>query len=165
MDNERVTQNNFSHKTVFFLRHSDAENIISGQNDFQRELNSIGKQKVTNFTTNFSSEFQFDLVLCSTSVRTRQTLDLLDLKCIDFVFCDSLYLTEKERILSEIQQVSEKINKLLVIGHNNGISDLASYITKTGILLSTCQMVEIRLESPNWELVEQGMGTIVRNFF
>jgi phosphohistidine phosphatase len=84
---------------------------------------------------------------------------------IDSKFSDTLYLAQKEVLITEIQNVSKKINKLLVVGHNNGLSDLLHYLTGTNMLLATCQMVEIQIETDDWALIGRDTGSLLRNFF
>ena len=163
MANDQAIPSNFNPKTLYLLRHSDAVN--SADNDYNRKLSHLGKDKAHHFSTKFSAEFSFDLVLCSSANRTKETLNLLELKQTEMLFYDSLYLAEKEMLLAEIEKVPVRISNLLIIGHNNGLSDLAIYLTGSNIHLSTCQMVQIQLETNAWNLLGQETGRIVRNFF
>lgn len=163
MANDQAIPSNFNPKTLYLLRHSDAVN--SADNDYNRKLSHLGKDKAHHFSTKFSTDFSFDLVLCSSANRTKETLNLLELKQTEILFYDSLYLAEKEMLLAEIEKVPVRISNLLIIGHNNGLSDLAMYLTGSNIHLSTCQMVQIQLETNAWNLLGQETGRIVRNFF
>ena len=163
MANDQATPSNFNPKILYLLRHSDAVN--SADNDYNRKLSHLGKVKAHHFSTKFSAEFYFDLVLCSSANRTKETLNLLKLKQTEILFYDSLYLAEKEMLLAEIEKVSVRITNLLIIGHNNGLSDLAMFLTGSNIHLSTCQMVQIQLETNAWNLLGRETGRIVRNFF
>ena len=163
MANDQAIPSNLSPKILYLLRHSDAVN--SADNDYNRKLSHLGKDKAHHFSTKFSAEFSFDLVLCSSANRTKETLNLLELKQTEILFYDSLYLAEKEMLLAEIEKVPVRITNLLIIGHNNGLSDLARYLTGSNIHLSTCQMIQIQLETNAWNLLGQETGRIVRNFF
>ena len=163
MANDQAIPSNLSPKILYLLRHSDAVN--SADNDYNRKLSHLGKDKAHHFSTKFSAEFSFVLVLCSSANRTKETLNLLELKQTEILFFDSLYLAEKEMLLAEIEKVPVRISNLLIIGHNNGLSDLAIYLTGSNIHLSTCQMVQIHLETNVWNLLGQETGRIVRNFF
>jgi phosphohistidine phosphatase len=164
MDNDQVIQSNFSPKFLYLLRHSDAENNSADGKDFSRKLSQFGKQKAREFSSKYSSELRVDLVLCSLANRTRETVNLIDLKITEVLLYNSLYLAEKELILSEIEKTSNNVNKLLVVGHNNGLSDLASYLTGKNLLLSTCEMVEIQIETTEWTLIGQETGVLIRYF-
>jgi phosphohistidine phosphatase len=165
MDSDQVIPFNFSPKKLYLLRHSDAEDPTLNQPDFSRKLSNLGKKKVRDFSSKYSSELEVELVLCSTAIRTRETLSLLDLRQSEIQFFDSLYLAEKETILSEIQKIPDTLNKLLIVGHNNGLSDFLTYFTGENIILSTCQMIEIQVETEKWEFVGQETGSLLRNFF
>lgn len=164
MDNDQATQSNFSPKFLYLLRHSDAENSSADGRDFSRKLSPFGKQKARNFSAKNSSEFSIDLVLCSMANRTRETVDLIDIKQAEVQYNNSLYLAEKEIIISEIERRLNNVNKLLVVGHNNGLSDLASYLTGKNLYLSTCEMVEIQLETTEWTLIGKETGSLIRYF-
>lgn len=165
MANDQAIPSNFSPKILYLLRHSDAEFTSKQRTDFSRKLSNLGKQKVRNFSMNYLSDLEFDLVLCSKAIRTKETLKSLELKQTEVLFYDSLYLAEQETILSEIENVKESISKLLIVGHNNGLSDLVTYLTGENILLSTCHMIEIQLETDQWSLIGKESGSILRNFF
>lgn len=165
MDNDQAIPFNFSPKKLYLLRHSDAENLVNKLGDFQRNLSLIGKEKVRDFSVNHSTSLVFDWVLCSTAYRTKETLELLHVKHAQLNLFDTLYLADKQTLLSEIQKVPADVKNLLLVGHNNGLSDLATYLTGKNIHLSTCQMVEIQLEIDDWTFIGQETGSILGNFF
>lgn len=165
MDSDRVIPFNLSPKKLCLLRHSDAENLVNELSDFQRKLSKIGKEKVRDFSLNYSNSLVFDCVLCSTAYRTRETLELLAIKQIRSNHFDSLYLANINTLLTEIEKVPDTIKNLLVVGHNNGLSDLATFLTGNIVHLATCQMVEIQLEIENWSLIGKETGSLIGNFF
>ena len=69
-----------------------------------------------------------DLVLCSSAVRTRETLELAlagfaaPPRCL---FEDELYLADRNRLILRLQRLCESNDNVLVIGHNPGLHDLA----------------------------------------
>jgi phosphohistidine phosphatase len=69
------------------------------------------------------------LVLCSTSLRTRETLDEL-LPAFDrepqLLFEDALYLAGATRLLDRLQRLPEQGESVLLIGHNPGLHRLAA---------------------------------------
>ncbi|MGH7045694.1 MAG: SixA phosphatase family protein [Stellaceae bacterium] len=68
-----------------------------------------------------------DLVLCSTAVRTCETLDLalagfaVRPRCL---IEDGLYLADCDRLLRRLRRLGEADRHVLLIGHNPGICDL-----------------------------------------
>ena len=69
-----------------------------------------------------------DLVLCSSALRTRETLDLV---LAEFsprprsVFEDELYLASRERLMERLRRIDEADANVLLIGHNPGLHELA----------------------------------------
>ena len=68
-----------------------------------------------------------DLVLCSSSKRTRETLDLIHPALGDAVveIEEGLYAADSVQLLSRLREVPESTNSVLVIAHNPGLQDLA----------------------------------------
>jgi phosphohistidine phosphatase len=69
-----------------------------------------------------------DLVLCSSALRTRETLDLV---IAEFsprprsVVEDELYLASRERLMDRLHRIDEADINVLLIGHNPGLQELA----------------------------------------
>jgi len=75
----------------------------------------------------------FDLVLCSTSERTRQTLAETGLAAGATVrYLDELYGAEYDEILDLIAEVPGSATTLLVVGHFPGVADLAEGLAGPG---------------------------------
>jgi phosphohistidine phosphatase len=69
-----------------------------------------------------------DLVLVSSAVRTRQTLELVLAGFAPPPPCrseDELYMASGERLLEHLRRLPEAARNVLVIGHNPGLRDLA----------------------------------------
>ena len=76
-----------------------------------------------------------DLVLCSSAVRTRETLALAlagfaaPPRCL---FEDELYLADRNRLILRLQRLCESNDNVLVIGHNPGLHELALALAEPG---------------------------------
>ncbi len=71
---------------------------------------------------------RIDLVLCSSALRTRQTLDLVLAALGPAPRClveDGLYLADCERLIERLRQLDEACGSVMLIGHNPGLHDLA----------------------------------------
>ncbi len=69
-----------------------------------------------------------DFVLCSTAVRTRETLDRVlpaFTGTLHVQYEDDLYLADGRQLLKQLRRIPDSIENLLVVGHNPGIHDLA----------------------------------------
>lgn len=65
-----------------------------------------------------------DEVLCSTALRTRQTLERTGIEA-PTRFSSAIYEASPDDILAEVQQTEDTVLTLLVIGHAPGIPSLA----------------------------------------
>jgi len=116
-------------KQLYILRHAQAAG--SGHTDKERELTEQGFSDAEALGgAMLNAEFVPDFVLCSTAVRTRQTLKAA-LKgmgntspAIDYR--EHLYNASHGDYLAAIQGVATHINALLLVGHNPGIHALAA---------------------------------------
>ncbi len=69
-----------------------------------------------------------DLVLCSSARRTRETLDLVLAGFMPPPRCiveDGLYLASADRLMDRLRRIDDRDEKVLLIGHNPGIHELA----------------------------------------
>jgi phosphohistidine phosphatase len=77
-----------------------------------------------------------DLALCSTALRTRQTLAPLIKKlgpsAPPIALEKDLYLAPEEMLLKRLQSLPESVNTVLLIGHNDGIWHLAERLAAGG---------------------------------
>jgi phosphohistidine phosphatase len=77
-----------------------------------------------------------DLILCSTALRTRQTLApivaTLAAPAPLINLSKELYLASEDVLLSQLQAVSDEATTVLLIGHNDGIWHFATALTVDG---------------------------------
>jgi phosphohistidine phosphatase len=83
------------------------------------------------------------LVLCSTALRTRQTLDLLQGTLgphVDVRMEDELYGADADELLVRLHRVDEGVESVMLIGHNPGLQDLAIELTGDGEQAAIAQL-------------------------
>lgn len=76
-----------------------------------------------------------DLVLCSSSVRTRQTLERIARAIPDgtpIEVEESLYASSASTLIERLRQVPPEMRAVLVIAHNPGLQDLALLLAGRG---------------------------------
>jgi phosphohistidine phosphatase len=73
-------------------------------------------------------------VLCSPSVRTRQTLEAVRAAIGDpeIGFPAELYAASREELLAVLQDVAAEVGSVLLIAHNPGLEDLALALVASG---------------------------------
>ena len=116
-------------RTLMLLRHAKAEQE-AGRPDHDRELAPRGRSdaRAVGQWLSHPSQPVVDLVLCSTSERTRQTLDGLSTggaRFFETFFDERIYDAGAASLLDVLRGVPDSVNTLLMIGHAPGIPTLA----------------------------------------
>jgi phosphohistidine phosphatase SixA len=76
---------------------------------------------------------------------------------------DELYLGDRESYLRIIWDLKHD-KDLMIVGHNEGISDFASYLLDQEIHLKTGHYLCIEFDAKKWNETSKGTGEIVTNF-
>jgi phosphohistidine phosphatase len=75
--------------------------------------------------------FAPELVLISTSARTRQTADLVLREIAAKAdYRETLYLAQADKILSLVQAAPQNVSGVMVVGHNPGLEELAVLLAR-----------------------------------
>ncbi|MFY0625703.1 MAG: histidine phosphatase family protein [Reichenbachiella sp.] len=156
-------------KELFLIRHAETENPELGLKDIDRQLTADGEiesSKIGKFLSKLVNDP--DLVLSSTSQRTRQTVGLIaeQLQCnpsnIDYQ--EDLYESSTRILLRVINSMLEKNEKVIVVGHNPSITFLAEYITGAEIgSVSPAGIVHIKNEG-SWAEITQNSSDLVQYY-
>lgn len=130
---------------LFILRHAKTERNSDSGEDFDRDLKNKGYRQMKLMRNFFKSNFdqhRFN-VYCSTAVRTRSTFEELKpiIRINEVYFHDELYLPSQQGLLNFLWNQTDESEDILLIGHNNGLSDLCSYISGEDVLLPTCGLI------------------------
>lgn len=146
-------------KTLYIFRHAKA--APEGQDgDAERPLMKRGRKAAAAM-----GEYLAGLappptvVLCSTSLRTRETLDEI-LPSLEpepqLLFEDALYLASASRLLDRLQRLPEQAGSVLLIGHNPGLHQLAATLASNAEGLAdgfpTAALAVLRV-SGNWSVL------------
>jgi phosphohistidine phosphatase len=121
-------------KILYLLRHAKAEAIIGKEKDIDRSLSEVGRQVCSEISQYLQDKnYQPDLVLCSPSKRTLETnqFALKHLKQPKIEVDKGLYLAHFEDMVSKINLINDDVVKVMLIGHNPGIHNLALALTET----------------------------------
>jgi phosphohistidine phosphatase len=122
-------------RTLMLLRHAKAEQV-PGSPDHDRALAPRGRsdaRAVGQWLSGQSGSKAVDLVLCSTSKRTRQTLDALSTAGASLKetrFDDRIYGASAASLLDVLHEVPESVDAVLMIGHAPGIPVLATALAQ-----------------------------------
>jgi len=123
--------------TLALLRHAKSSWDDLQLDDFERPLNERGRRAAPVMGRVMAERsLKPDLILCSTSQRTRETLDLARAQ-FDAVgslaeFEDGLYLASADELLARVRAIGTEAKTVLLIGHNPGMHGLALTLARTG---------------------------------
>lgn len=115
-------------RTLILLRHGKAD-YPGGTRDVDRPLADRGEIDAA-AAGRWLREHQppVDAVLCSSSLRTRQTLAATGVTA-DVRYADEIYEASPGEVLAEIRRTGDGVRTLLVVGHSPGMPGLASRLT------------------------------------
>jgi phosphohistidine phosphatase len=119
-------------RKVVFIRHGSAEN---GRDDFNRDLASIGILEARKTAEEIKSKGLIpDLIIHSAALRTTKTANIIsEIFNLDQKFIipyEELYLASSDKILEIIKEQHQDFKIIFLVGHNPGISVLATRMLK-----------------------------------
>ncbi len=146
-------------RQLLLLRHAKAEHpdLIA---DIQRPLSLVGRRQSTRVGAGLAAEELVpDLVLCSSSVRTRQTWDLVRSSLgadPEVRYLDDLYYAGSQALLDLARAVPEDVRTLLVVGHEPTMSQAAVLLAGPDSDTATLARVRVGVPTASWSLLDVG---------
>ena len=151
---------------LHLLRHAKTEKQASSGRDFDRSLMEKGTRQAKEMAQFLENKNWNDAILfCSTAKRTKETFAEIQKRNTfkEVSFHKSLYLAEKKELLEFIWKLNSS-EDLFIIGHNNGLSDLASYFCGEEIHLKMCNYVCISFDAEFSVEWSRETGMIVESY-
>ncbi len=160
-------------KTLYLLRHAKSSWDHPGLRDHQRPLAGRG-QKAAPRVGSYMSErgYEPELVLCSTSERTRQTWALVEPELStrpDVRFLDEVYHASAGSLLVLATEIPDDYSSAMLIGHNPGMHAVADWLSghgddevldELGVKYPTAALAVISFDVAHWSDVRAGAGTL-----
>ena len=124
-------------KLILLLRHAKSTWSQPGLDDHDRPLNARGERSAEAMADHIVRNApRPDLILCSTATRTRQTLaplvERLTVPAPPIALERGLYLASEEALLDRLRSLADDVGTVLLIGHNEGIGELAESLAGSG---------------------------------
>jgi phosphohistidine phosphatase len=124
-------------KILYLLRHAKSDWGDPSLPDRERPLNDRGRRATQTMAGHLRAEgINPQLVLCSSALRTRQTLDGVGegfgehAPRVDIE--DGLYETTAGAMLDRVREIAEDVASAMLIGHNPATHDLAVLLCASG---------------------------------
>jgi phosphohistidine phosphatase len=159
--------------TLTLFRHAKSSWELNGLDDRERPLNARGLAAAPLMGAFMQqNRIRPELVLCSTAVRTRQTLDLAiaEMKPAPKVkHEDALYLADPFLLLERVRKTPRTVKHLMIVGHNPGLQILGleligdsdpETIKAISDKLPTAGVIVITFEAKTWSDVGPGKGRL-----
>ena len=144
-------------KQLLLLRHAKAAPAEEALADIGRVLTERGEQDARRMGERLREHFERpDLILTSPATRTRQTAGWVARALAypepEIAIVERLYLAGLEEILDVIRGQAHTVARLLVVGHNPGLTELAQRLAPTFPLddLPTAGAVGLDVEALGW---------------
>ena len=162
-------------KVLYLLRHAKSSWEDSAVEDHDRPLNERGIENASEMGRLMRREgYQPALVLCSSSTRTRETLERLALPDgVKVRYERALYLASRERMLEILQESDDALSSALIIAHSPGTEELALGLARSGgsqeedllrdrisTKFPTAALAVLRFSGESWQDVTFGSGEL-----
>lgn len=159
--------------TVSLLRHAKSSWADTNLKDFERPLAERGVSAALNIGAFMAGRgIQPELILCSSSKRTRETLDMA-LEAFSgkpkVMYEDSLYHASSGAMLAMLRSLPSALRHVMIVGHNPGLHALALDLFGTGerdLMVSisrkfpTTALAGITFPVEEWRWLQVGEGQL-----
>jgi phosphohistidine phosphatase len=159
-------------RTVILLRHAKSSRSDSTLPDIDRPLAPRGERASKKLAKYIRRQgIQPALVLCSPSLRTRQTLEAVEAslgkRCAVEVV-PQLYAASEQELLEPLRALPERVSSVMLIGHNPGLHSLALVLASRGAELPqleekfpTGALATLVVRSESWTALGPGEAELV----
>jgi phosphohistidine phosphatase len=158
---------------LWLLRHAKSSWYDPGLEDRDRPLAPRGEQAADRMRDYFvAAGIRPALVLCSSALRTRQTLARVLSGLgpeLEVRIESSLYTFDEDPLLDRLRVIPEGVPSVMLIGHNPAIQELAVMLAARGERLDelaqkypTGALAEIGFPAGSWHEVGKTTGELTR---
>ena len=151
-------------RTLYLLRHAKSSWKDESLLDIERPLAGRGRRACETIGELIRSEqMEFDLLLSSTAVRARETIERVRQQAklrTELRFDERIYEATPSRLVEVISQIENDRKSVLLIGHNPGFEELLQLLTEEEQRMPTACLTKIRLRISKWSEVGENQGTL-----
>jgi phosphohistidine phosphatase len=146
-------------KRLYVLRHAKSSWDDPDLADHDRPLSGRGRRAADAIGRHLRAEgIEPELVLCSSSTRTRETLARIGLRTAEVE--RELYGASANELIARLRELPPSIESVLVIGHNPGMHELALALSgEPGDKYPTGALATIDVD--DWSTIVPGSGRLI----
>lgn len=156
---------------LLVLRHAKSSWRDASLADHDRPLSPRGIRAAAAMRGYFQErKLAPDFVLCSTAVRTHETLRALELESAVSIEAD-LYHASQDELIERLRDLDDAHRRVLLVGHNTGLELLVRMLAfeaeeqaarRLAKGLKTATLAELALPIASWNELRPGSGRLVR---
>ncbi len=153
-------------KTLFLLRHAKSNWKYPELDDFERPLNKRGRSSLLTMGERLNNlKVSPDLILSSPANRAAMTAraigDIIHYPLDKIQYREALYMAGDDILINLLKEIKDSVKKLMLIGHNPGLTDLANYVSDQGTVnIPTCGVFCVDLEIRSWKDIREHCGRL-----
>lgn len=119
-------------KTLFLARHAKSNWNQQGYSDFDRPLNEMGKSAAPLMALRLQQNYTLDKIISSDAVRALATAAEYEKTLTQSVLTTehALYNASFSDIVDVIKNISNEHSKVMLVGHNPGMTEVVDYFIK-----------------------------------
>ena len=142
-------------KTLFLIRHAKSSWDDTALPDKDRPLNDRGRRDAPKMGERLAKrDVKPDLILSSPAVRALSTAEIiakkLDYRRKDILVNERLYAVEADDLLDVIHQLGDKVERVMLFGHNPELTELAHRLAGEITHMPTCAVAELTFDAKSW---------------
>ena len=137
--------------TLILFRHAKSD-WSTGEADFDRPLNPRGHRQAPEAGRWLADNIDaIDLAVVSPANRARKTWELASAelsRAPQTRFDDRVYGASVTGLLDVVRELPTDASTVVLVGHNPGFEDLASFLTNTSVSMSTSAIAVLESDAP-----------------
>lgn len=145
-------------KTLLILRHAKSSWDNPNLTDYDRPLNKRGKRDAPRMGNHLEEQGLVpDRILTSSAKRARKTANKVAKACSfngKVTQIEKFYHAPLGVYLETLQSISEKHQRVMVVGHNPTMEQLVRQLTKEIVTMPTAALSHIELPIQNWKFLD-----------
>ena len=147
-------------KTLFLIRHAKSSWDDTALPDRDRPLGDRGKRDAPKMGKRLAErDVKPDLILSSPAMRALATAKViaktLDYKPKNIAVNDRLYAGQADDLLDVIRELGDKLERVMLVGHNPELSELAHHLSSGIIHMPTCAIAEFTFDAKSWSDIDK----------
>jgi phosphohistidine phosphatase len=149
-------------KTLFLVRHAKSSWDHPGLPDKDRPLGARGKRDAPKMGRRLAKrDVKPDLMVSSPAKRALNTAKIisqeLDYPAEDILVDDRLYAAATDDLLGVVRTFDDKLQGVMLFGHNPGLTELAHRLSRKINRMPTCAVAEFSFSVNTWSDVGKAM--------